>query len=102
MRISLISTAALSLSACATAAAPPADQPPVYGQTPGYVCSKDNLQQFVGKTKSAALEEQMLRVSGAKLVRWVPPGTAISMVFRADRLTVHLDDQNRVTRLSCG
>lgn len=43
----------------------------------------------------------MLRVSGAKTVRWVPQGTAVTMEFRSDRLTVFLDAHNKVERLSC-
>ena len=94
--------AALALGGCARVAPPPAADPtPVHGVTPGYICSNTNLQQFVGQTQSADLEAQLLRVSGAKTVRWVPQGTAVTMEFRSDRLTVFLDAQNKVERLSC-
>jgi hypothetical protein len=69
--------------------------------TPGHTCNSANLQQFVGQAESADLESRMLQVSGAATVRWVPPGTAVTMEFRSDRLTAFLDAQNKVERLSC-
>lgn len=95
----------LLAGACSTAQAPatepPADSPPLHGTTPGHKCDPVNIQQFVGKQRSGALEQQMLRVSRAAIVRWVPPGTAVTMEFRFDRLTVFLDSSNRVERISC-
>jgi hypothetical protein len=87
---------ALALSACATA------QPvPVHGAPTGQRCDPANIQQFVGQQRSPELEQQMLAVSHARTVRWVPPGTAITMEFSYERLTVFLDASNRVERISC-
>ena len=95
-----IAIAALSLTACATAPAPhgaaPIEVPPAGG-----TCSDANIQQYVGRERSAALEAEMLRASGAAIVRWVPVGTMITMEFRADRLTVYLDAANRIERIGC-
>lgn len=93
--------AVLTLAGCATVPSQAADQPPVHGQTPGHACSNARLQQFVGQARSADLAAQMLQVSGGATIRWVPPGTAVTMEFRSDRLTVFMDAQNRVERLSC-
>jgi hypothetical protein len=90
------------LAGCAKVAPPPAADPtPIHGVTPGHTCSSSNLQQFVGQVRSADLESRMLQVTGAATVRWVPQGTAVTMDFRFDRLTVFLDAQNKVERLSC-
>jgi hypothetical protein len=43
----------------------------------------------------------MLQVSGAAVVRWAPFGSAVTMEYRFDRLTVFLDANNRVERISC-
>jgi len=95
-RIGVGLAGALALGACATA------QPmPVHGGTPGATCDGSNLQQFIGRQASSELGAEMLRVSGAALLRWVPHGTAITMEFRPDRLTVFLDAANRVERPSC-
>jgi hypothetical protein len=97
-----IGGAALMLAACSTAQAPlPADSPPLHGTTPGHKCDPANIQQFVGQQRSADLERRMLQVSGAALVRWAPFGTAVTMEYRFDRLTVFLDANNRVERISC-
>ncbi|MFP5330070.1 MAG: I78 family peptidase inhibitor [Alphaproteobacteria bacterium] len=87
---------ALALAACSTAQPAPVD-----GGSPNGTCDPSNIQQFVGRERSPALEEEMRRVSGAAIVRWVPHGTMITMEYRADRLTVFLDQNNRVERLSC-
>ncbi|MGN6154468.1 MAG: I78 family peptidase inhibitor [Sphingomicrobium sp.] len=101
-----IASALLLLAgACSTAQAPapqaPADSPPGEGSTPAHKCDPANIQQFVAKQKSDSLERDMLRVSGASTVRWAPVGTAITMEYRFDRLTVFLDANNRVERISC-
>jgi hypothetical protein len=48
------------------------------------------------------LGERMLRASGARTIRWVPQGSAVTMEFNAERITVQLDGSNRVERASCG
>lgn len=96
-RIALGGAVALALGACATAQ-PPA---PANDAAPAHKCNGSNIQQFVGQVRSSALEQKMRQVSGAATVRWVPFGTAATMEFRADRLTVFLDANNRVDRISC-
>jgi hypothetical protein len=100
-----IAAAGLMMSACSTAQAPasepPPDTTPVHGVTPGHKCDPANIQQFVGKQRSADLEAQMLRVSNAAFVRWVPFGTMATMEFREDRLTAFLDASDRIERISC-
>jgi hypothetical protein len=97
--------ATVLLAACSTAQAPaplpPADPPAVEGAAPVHKCDPANIQQFVGKTRSAALEQDMLKVSGASTVRWAPFGSAVTMEYRSDRLTVFLNANNRVDRISC-
>jgi hypothetical protein len=100
-----IGAATMLLAACSTAQAPASqpsgDSPPLHGTTPAHKCDPANIQQFVGKTRSDALEREMLKVSAASTVRWAPFGTAVTMEYRFDRLTVFLDASNRVERISC-
>jgi hypothetical protein len=103
-RLAAGAIAAAALAACATQAPPPAADPapiPEHGTTSGHTCDGTRIQQFVGQQRSPALEQQMLEASGAATVRWVPPGMAVTMEFRADRLTVFLDANSRIERLSC-
>ena len=95
-RTAIAAACGIAVSACATA-----EPIPVRGETPGGSCDSSNIQQFVGRQATAELGAEMQRVSGAAILRWVPHGTAITMEFRSDRLTVYLDANNRVERISC-
>jgi hypothetical protein len=66
------------------------------------MCRNEALMQFARQPASQELGARMLAASGAKVLRWVPVGGAVTMDFRADRITVQLDASNRVERASCG
>ena len=83
------------LGACATVG--PAA--PVVG---GGTCSNDGLQQYVGQPATADVGAKVLATSGAKTLQWVAAGMMVTMEFRADRVRIYLDEQNRIQRLSCG
>ena len=65
-------------------------------------CRNEPLTQFAGQPGSKELGERMLRASGARTLRWVGKGTVVTMEFNPDRITVYLDESNRVERASCG
>jgi len=60
-------------------------------------CGAGGLQQLVGQ-KRAAFDESA--IDGP--LRVVPPGSAMTMDYRADRLNVELDEDGRITRIWCG
>ena len=86
------------LAACATAPG----QPPVHGETPGYICRNDGLDRFAGRPATTELGAEMLGASGAKTLRWVRFGAMITMEFSPSRLTVRLDPQGSVASATCG
>ena len=88
----------IALSACATS--PPPPEPPMGGG--GFVCRSEGLERFVGQSASQALGADMLRASGARILRWVGHGMAVTMDFSPQRLTVQLTPDNRVERANCG
>jgi hypothetical protein len=90
--------AALAASACA---APTPAEVPVHGAS-AYVCRGEGLGRFVGQPATQALGAEMLRVSGARIIRWVAHGMMITMEFSPERLTVHLTPDNRIASASCG
>ena len=97
-RIALIAPALLA--ACATTpAAEPA--PPAAGGS-GYVCRSEGLGAFAGREATAEAAADILRVSGARHLRWVRPGKMVTMEYREDRVTVWLAAANRIERVSCG
>jgi len=65
-------------------------------------CRGDNLGQFAGRPATQDLGAEVLRVSGARNLRWVPHGMMVTMEFREDRVTVWLTADNRVDRAVCG
>lgn len=65
-------------------------------------CRTGSLSQFTGQTASQDLGARMLAASGARIIRWVPKGGAVTMDFNPNRLTVQLDGSNRVETASCG
>ena len=97
MRNLALAAAAL-LAACATAA----PSPPVVGSGSGFVCRNFEVSAYSCREASSALGSELLRASGARTVRWVQPGMRVTMDYREDRLTVHLDERNRVVRATCG
>ena len=97
MRTGLLTVSLFPLAACMVT---PSGQPGT-GE-PIQTCRNDGLGQFVGQPASQELGARMLRVSGARNIRWVPRGGVVTMDFRGDRLTVQLDGSNRVERANCG
>jgi hypothetical protein len=97
----------LLLAACATASPPPrVDQS-------GGICSKDGLAAFAGRPATPDVGAEIMRVSGARALRWVAPGMMITMEYREDRVTVWLKASpniervaapwsNVIDRVSCG
>ncbi len=65
-------------------------------------CRTGSLVQFTGQSASQDLGARMLAASGARIIRWVPKGGAVTMDFNPNRLTVQLDGSNRVETASCG
>jgi hypothetical protein len=60
------------------------------------------LSTFTGEEATPEIGGTLVRQSGARVLRWVPKGSMITMDFSADRLTVYLDADNRIEKLSCG
>lgn len=76
--------------------------PPPEADAPGVECNAAKLGALVGKTRSAAVEAEALRLSGAKTVRWLAPDSVATMDFRVDRLNLYTDASGKITRSGCG
>ncbi len=101
MRIpSLTCAGALLLAACATTTPAGGREPPLAG--PAGECDASGVQDHVGHRASAEAGATLLRLTGARTLRWVPPNTAVTMDFRPDRLTVSYDENMVIERISCG
>jgi hypothetical protein len=86
---------ALALAACSTV--------PAEGTEPvGGACKDEGLSSFVGRDATEEVGSELLKQSGANVLRWVPNSSVVTMEFRADRVTAYLDANNKIERVSCG
>jgi hypothetical protein len=110
MRLTLLTALPLCavLSACAsngTADSGSATSPPPLVATPddgGVQCDNEVLKAYVGKQPTQAVLDEAKARSGARSVRVAQPGMAMTMDFRADRLTVMVGEDGRIEVISCG
>ena len=101
MRASLaLAALPLALSACMTAPAP------VEGLSapgaPQASCDATEAQQFVGRTATASLGQEILDMTNSRSLRWGPPDSMFTMDYRADRVNVMYDQKSAITRIYCG
>lgn len=85
----------LGLSACAS-------QPPPEAVASGGTCNAEPAQSQVGKPASDANVQAAFKASGAKTMRSIKPGQAVTMDYREDRLNIHQDASGNIERFSCG
>ena len=88
---------ALALSSCASTGSGEVE----HRNKPKAECKAEAGQAFVGKRASGEVGAKLLEATKAHTLRWVPPRTAVTMDFRADRLTVSYDDDMVIERVSC-
>ena len=65
-------------------------------------CTTEGLQELAGQPATSELGAEAMRRSGARALRWIRPGDAVTMDYRQDRLNVRLDAENRVEGFDCG
>jgi hypothetical protein len=97
---SIPSLAIAALLTSCTATPPPADEVPPVRDIKG-TCQREPGQRFVGMKASGEVGREMLAATGAKILRWVPPRTAVTMDFNPSRLTVSYDDDYVIRTVSC-
>lgn len=94
--------AALGLTGCASTGSAPdpataAPEPPAAA-----VCNAGPVQSYVGQKATQASGAAILAGSGARTLRWGPPGGAWTMDYRQDRVNVRYDDAMTITGITCG
>ena len=94
----LLALTPLLLAACTTA--PPA--PVVHGETPGHTCNASATDRFVGQEGSSGTGAAIMEATRAAVLRWAPPGYMRTMDYRADRVTVWLGPDRKITQVKCG
>ncbi len=87
--------AVLPLAACVTT--PKAEQ--VSGMSE---CGSAKAADLISKRWTEALSASTLKRTGARGLRVIAPGDAVTMDYRPDRLNIETDAQGKVVRLRCG
>lgn len=87
----LLLVAPAVLTACTT---PAATQPAS--------CSAAGAEHFVGMPGTPETGAAIMKATGAAVLRWAPPGYTMTMEYRADRVTVRLGPDGKVTAINCG
>ncbi len=87
------------LTACVSA--PRGDDPMPDGPAM-QTCDAAPVQGFVGRLSNADRNAEIQRLTGARTLRWIGPGMAVTMDYREDRVNVYYDAQQMVTQISCG
>ncbi len=97
----LLASCVFLLAACSST--PVAQDPATPNPAkPAGQCNADAVQWAVGQEGNETNVNRVWRESGAGLMRPIGPNQAVTMDYRADRVNVTLDKDNRITRVSCG
>jgi hypothetical protein len=88
--------AAMLLAGCA------ASEPVIHGDTPGHVCVAEGTETFIGEPATADTGAKIMKATRAAVLRWAPPGVMLTMDYRADRVTVRLGPDRKITAINCG
>jgi len=65
-------------------------------------CNAEAVTWAVGQPADQEVMRRVWRESGAGLIRPIAPGQAVTRDFRADRVNVHIDRDNKITSVGCG
>ncbi|UYY58996.1 I78 family peptidase inhibitor [Sphingomonas sp. S2-65] len=69
---------------------------------PAGACTSDGLASLLGKQRGDAAAADAMRLSGARTLRWIEPGMAVTMDYREDRLNLHLSADGKIESARCG
>ncbi|MGZ8284732.1 MAG: I78 family peptidase inhibitor [Allosphingosinicella sp.] len=90
----ILALAALLTTGCATV-------PPAEAGGRGS-CDAGEARKLIGRTRSAKVGAEALRLSGATALRWIAPGTMVTMDYREDRVNLRVDPAGKVVKVDCG
>jgi len=92
---------AAGLTACTTTISDAGQAVPEAKGITSLACSVSRAEGFAGKSADTVAEDARI-AAGAKAVRVIRPGTAVTMDYRGDRLNLKTDDGGVILSVSCG
>lgn len=101
MRAIVTGFVALALSGCTATVSEPGQAVPAAGQVPPVACDATRAEAYVGRNGTAVADEART-AAGARTVRVIAPGQAVTMDFRPDRLNIETDAAGDIVTVRCG
>lgn len=99
-RLVLLSVTALAVSGCSTFSS--SQKSPSQIAKANHICDAKELQVLVGEQANDNTGKLALKKSYAKVLRWIPPNSAVTMDYRQDRLNISYDEDMQIQKVSCG
>jgi hypothetical protein len=65
-------------------------------------CRVEGFPALIGRAADGETAKEILRVSGARTLRWIQPGMPTTGDYNPERVTAWLGADNRIARLNCG
>ena len=69
---------------------------------PGLACTAEAAQAWIGQPATDANVQAAFKATGAKSLRSLKPGDAMTMDYRTDRVNVVQDANGAIEKISCG
>ena len=91
----LLALAPVALAACTTVAA----EAPEPARA---ICKTEGVERYVGQAATAETGAAILSESRARVLRWIPHGSAVTMDFSEQRVNIKLTPDNRIEAVTCG
>lgn len=98
-RFSLIIATALLAAGCSSTDTANAPAP---AAEPSQGCNSAAVKHLEGKVVSDQLLDQARQQSGANTARVLTPDSMVTLEYNSQRLNLYVDDQQTITRASCG
>jgi len=100
MNRAVVLVALMAIGACT-----PTGTPPSRGEQMAELpmhCGEARIADLIGKRWGEAMRADVLKRTGARTLRVIAPGDAVTMDYRTDRLNLETDAEGRITRIRCG
>lgn len=91
----MVPAACAAIAGCATVQAPNME-------TGTQQCAAQPAQALIGQQATRETGARALSLTGARSLRWGPPGAMWTMDLREDRVNVRYDDRSVITEITCG
>lgn len=75
---------------------------PAAPANPNGVCNAELVQGMLGQTATAEQVEQARQHAGARSVRVLAPGDAVTLDYNSQRLNIDIDEAEVIQQINCG